>query len=162
MPALFREALTYLILTFLLERQGWTEIRIHDVMSSPVNGCVFTQSHEGRVTENPAHLCILPLQRTHTDCVHVCVHTQVQLFATPWTVAHQAPLSMVFSRQEHWSRLPFPTPGDLPDPGMDQTCISWVPALAGRFFTSWPSGKPSYRLVWNNCWQSQPLGWIVL
>ena len=40
-----------------------------------------------RVTENRALLCILPLQRTHTDCVHVWVHTQVQLFATPWTVA---------------------------------------------------------------------------
>ena len=54
---------------------------------SPVNSCVFTQSHEVRVTENRALLCILPLQRTHTDCVHVWVHTQVQLFATPWTVA---------------------------------------------------------------------------
>ena len=39
--------------------------------------------------------------------------------ATPWTVAHQAPLSMVFSRQEHWSVLPFPPPGDLPDPGIE-------------------------------------------
>ena len=37
----------------------------------------------------------------------------------PWTVAHQAPLSMGFSRQEHWSRLPFPSPGDLPDPGIE-------------------------------------------
>ena len=42
----------------------------------------------------------------------------VQLFATPWTVAHQAPLSMGFSRQEYWSGLPFPSPGDLPDPGV--------------------------------------------
>ena len=40
-----------------------------------------------------------------------------QLFVTPWTVACQAPLSMRFSRQEYWSRLPFPSPGDLPDPG---------------------------------------------
>ena len=68
------------MLTFLLERQGWTEIMIHYVMSSSVSGCVFTQGHEGRVTESWAHLCILPLQRTHTDCVHVCVHTHVQLF----------------------------------------------------------------------------------
>ena len=43
----------------------------------------------------------------------------VQLFATPWTVAHQAPLSMEFSRQEYWSRLPFPSPGDLPNPGIE-------------------------------------------
>ena len=39
--------------------------------------------------------------------------------ATPWTVAHQAPLSVGFSRQEHWSGLPFPSPGDLPDPGIE-------------------------------------------
>ena len=43
----------------------------------------------------------------------------VRLFATPWIVAHQAPLSMGFSRQEYWSGLPFPSPGDLPDPGME-------------------------------------------
>ena len=43
----------------------------------------------------------------------------VRLFATPWTVAHQAPPSMGFSRQEYWSGLPFPSPGDLPDPGIE-------------------------------------------
>ena len=43
----------------------------------------------------------------------------VRLFATPWTVAHQAPPSMEFSRQEYWSALPFPSPGDLPDPGIE-------------------------------------------
>ena len=57
-----------------------------------------------------------------------------QLFATPWTVAHQAPLSMGFSRQEYWNRLPFPTPGDLPDPGIESTSPK-SPALAGGFFT---------------------------
>ena len=45
--------------------------------------------------------------------------SRVRLFATPWTVAHQASLSMGFSRQEHWSGLPFPSPGDLPDPGIE-------------------------------------------
>ena len=45
--------------------------------------------------------------------------SRVQLFATLWTVAHQAPPSMGFSRQEHWSGLPFPSPGDLPDPGIE-------------------------------------------
>ena len=44
--------------------------------------------------------------------------SHVQLFATPWTVAYQAPLSMGFSRQEYWSGLPFPSPGDLPNPGI--------------------------------------------
>ena len=45
--------------------------------------------------------------------------SRVQLFATPWTVAYQAPLSMGFSRQEYWSGLPFPSPGDLPYPGIE-------------------------------------------
>ena len=43
----------------------------------------------------------------------------IRLFATPWTVAYQAPPSMGFSRQEYWSGLPFPSPGDLPDPGIE-------------------------------------------
>ena len=57
---------------------------------------------------------------------------------SPWTVARQAPLSMGFSRQEHWSRLPFPSPGDLPDP----LIVPASPALAGGFFTAEPPGKP--------------------
>ena len=51
--------------------------------------------------------------------VKVKLLSRVQLFATLWTVAHKAPLSMGFSRQEYWSGLPFPFPGDLPDPGME-------------------------------------------
>ena len=45
--------------------------------------------------------------------------SRVRLFATPWTVAYQAPTSMGFSRQEYWSGLPFPSPGDLPDAGIE-------------------------------------------
>ena len=57
------------------------------------------------------------------------------LFATPWTVAHQAPLSMNFSRQEYWSGLLFPSPGDLPDSGIEpMSAVS--PALAGGFLTN--------------------------
>ena len=59
----------------------------------------------------------------------------VQLFVTLWTVAHQAPLSMGFSRQEYWSGLPCPPPGDLPDPGMESASLM-SPALAGMFFTT--------------------------
>ena len=59
----------------------------------------------------------------------------VWLFVTPWTVAHQVPLSMEFPRQEYWSRLPFPTSGDLPDPGIEHASLL-SPALAGRFFTT--------------------------
>ena len=59
----------------------------------------------------------------------------VQLFATPWTVACQAHLSMGFSRQEYWSGLPCPPPGDLPDPGIKPMSLT-SPALAGGFFTT--------------------------
>ena len=56
--------------------------------------------------------------------------SRVQLFATPWTVAYQAPPSIGFSRQECWSRLPFPSPGDLPDPGIKpRSPALWADAL---------------------------------
>ena len=58
---------------------------------------------------------------------------------TPWTVACQAPLSMGFSRQEYWRGLPFPSPGDLPNLGIEPTS----PALAGKFFTIEAPGKPT-------------------
>ena len=58
--------------------------------------------------------------------------------ATPWTAAHQAPLSMGFSRQEYWSGLPFPSPGDLPDPGIEPRS----PTLQADPLTSAPPGKP--------------------
>ena len=60
---------------------------------------------------------------------------RVQLFVTPWTVAHQAPLSISFFRQEYWSGLPFPSPGDFPDPGIELASLASA-ALAGRFFTT--------------------------
>ena len=61
-------------------------------------------------------------------------------FETPWTVAHQAPLSMEFPRQEHWSRLPSPYAADLPDPGIEPASpVS--PALVGGVFTTEPTGK---------------------
>ena len=64
----------------------------------------------------------------------------VQLFVIPQTVSHQAPLPMEFSRQEYWSGLPFPSPGDLSDPGIKPRS----PALAGTFFTTEPPGKPRF------------------
>ena len=62
-------------------------------------------------------------------------------FVTPWTAALQAPLSMEFTRQEYWSGLPFPSPGNLPDPGIEPVS----PALAGRFFTAEPPRKPTFQ-----------------
>ena len=61
--------------------------------------------------------------------------SHVRLFATSWTVALQAPLSVGLSRQEYWSGLPSPPPGDLPDPGIEPVYLL-SPALAGRFFTT--------------------------
>jgi len=57
-----------------------------------------------------------------------------QVFATPWTVASPAPLSMGFSRKEYWSGLPWPPPGDIPDPGMELTSLESL-ALTGGLFT---------------------------
>ena len=62
--------------------------------------------------------------------------SRVQLFATPWTVAYQAPPSMGFSWQEYWSGLPFPSPGDLPKPGIEP----WSPALQADALPSEPPG----------------------
>ena len=63
--------------------------------------------------------------------------SRVQLFPTPWTVAHPDPMFMRFSQQEYWSGVPFPSPGDLPNPGIKLTS----PALAGGFLTTEPPGK---------------------
>ena len=63
------------------------------------------------------------------------------MFVIPWTVAHQTPLSIRLSRQKYWSRLPFPPPGDLPDPRIEPKSLV-SPALAGGFFPLVPPGKP--------------------
>ena len=68
-------------------------------------------------------------------CVCAQLLSRVRLSVTPWTIAHQAPVSIEFSR--HWRRKPFTSPGDLPDSGIELTS----PILAGRFFTTVPSGK---------------------
>ena len=75
-------------------------------------------------------------------CLCVCSAAS-NSFETPCTVAHQAPLSMGFFQREYWSGLPFPSPGDLPDPGIKLTS-SASPALAGRFFATEPEGKSQW------------------
>ena len=80
-----------------------------------------------------------PLHPLHPcECMLSCVW----LLATLWTVAHQAPLSLGFSRQQYWSGLPFPSLGDLPDQGIEPASLASL-TLAGRFFTIAPPGKPS-------------------
>ena len=79
--------------------------------------------------------------------LNICTATRclvaqfVRLYAAPWTVACQAPWYIEFSRQEYWSALPFPTPGDLPDSGMELVSLA-ASALVGRFGTTAPAGKP--------------------
>ena len=70
----------------------------------------------------------------HDGCVLIS-YSHVPLFVNLWTVAHQAPLFMEFSRQESWRRLPYPPPGDLPSPGIEPRSLT-SPALAGEFFTT--------------------------
>ena len=65
--------------------------------------------------------------------------SRVRLFATPWTVAYQAPPSMGFSRQEYWSGVPLPSPGDLPDPGIEPRS----PTFQADALTSEPPRKPA-------------------
>ena len=73
-------------------------------------------------------------------CVCVCVLRRVQLFATPWPVAHQTTLPVEFSRHDYCSGFPFPTPGDLPEPGIEPASLVSL-ALAGGFFTTVPPGE---------------------
>ena len=82
-------------------------------------------------------------------CMCVCAQSlsHICLLVTPRTVALQAPPSMEFSRQEYWSGLPFPTPGDLPARGIEPRYLA-SPALAGGFFTTAPSGKP-FAYAWS-------------
>ena len=72
--------------------------------------------------------------------VKVKLLSRVRLFVTPWTIAYQAPPSMGFSRQECWSGLSFPSPGDLPDPGIEPGS----PALQADALLSEPPGKPPF------------------
>ena len=76
----------------------------------------------------------------------------VQLFVTPWTVAHQAPLSMEFSRQEYWGGLPFPTSGDFPDPGIEPASLR-SPSLAGGFFTTSATWEAPISAYYPQIWQ---------
>ena len=80
-------------------------------------------------------------ERCSTSLIVVVVQSlsHGRLFATPWTVTPQAPLSMGFPRQENWSEWSFPSPGDLPNPGIKLAS----PELTGRFFTTEQPGKPS-------------------
>ena len=112
--------------------------------------CVFRQAMclvklrrsvtQGRKEERmDSKFCQQEKTNTRSDLMRPVI-SRVQVFAAPWPVARQAPLSMGFSRQEYWSGLPFPPLGDLPNPGIESLSLA-SPALAGRFFTFAPPGN---------------------
>ena len=80
-------------------------------------------------------------------------------FATPWTTTHQAPLSMIFSRQEYWSGLPFPSPRDLPNPGMEPASLKSL-ALTGRFFTTSATWKAWVRIQASFILKRERVWWV--
>ena len=96
--------------------------------------------------------------------------SRVQLFVTPWTEAHGAPLSLGFSRQEYWSGLPCPPPADLPDSGIEHASLM-SPALQEDFFPLTPPKKPAYTVVrlvsefWSvalrRLWHRSPLVYVT-
>ena len=90
--------------------------------------------------------------------MYLCVLSHVRLFMTLWAVAYQATLSTGFSRQKYWTGLPFPSPGDLPDPGTEPLSSG----LAGGFFTTKPLEKViaphSSTLAWKIPWMEEPGG----
>ena len=101
----------------------------------------------------------------YTICVKLCVpccFSCAQLFVTPWTESCQAPLSMGFFRQEHWSGLPCPPPGDLPDPGVEP--VGLVSCMASRFFTTgatWGTQAKLYRHDNEHFWIIYKELWVL-
>ena len=103
--------------------------------------CNIPTSHHGGPDPTGGHLDHwLSSQCLMHGCMLSCF-SHVQLFVTLWIVAHQAPLSMGFSREEYWSGFPCPPPRDLPNPGIKPASLM-SPALAGRFFTTSATWEP--------------------
>ena len=124
-----------------------SDIKVHAQTTTPfclqVNACAGGAQLAGLEglnlpQENPSRRCTDPSTRMFLPVLSSSV---VSDSATPWTVAHQSPLSVGFSRQEYWSRLPFPPPEDLPDPWIKHKSPVSL-ALAGGFFSTVPPGKP--------------------
>ena len=110
-----------------------------------------------------SHRLVKSFRRTHKKSNTGCVlsGSVVSNSAIPWTVARQAPLSVGFSRQEYWSGLPFPTPGDLPNPGIEPMSLPSMSlpstTLAEAFFTTIDTGKQIWR-YWYFSWE--PWFWL--
>ena len=126
----------------------WWERKLVQLLWRTV--CRFLRKLNSELPYDPT-ISFLTIYLEKTDDLKGCTHTpmfmkvkveplcRVRLFATPWTIAQQAPPSMGFSRQEYWSGLPFPSPGDLSNPGIEPGS----PALQADALPSEPPGKPS-------------------
>ena len=126
--------------------QNWCRFRLHG----------FSTSHQ------EAHDARLVLSHWLWAFLHVKLLSHVRFFAASCTVAHQDPLSLEFSRQEYWRALPFPTPGDLLDPGIESVSPE-SPALAGGFFTIEPTLSLITGLkewLWKGSWELTQ-GWCL-
>ena len=114
------------------------ETLIHLIIYSLLNESLLSASYAGhpvsKTEESPVFKEFIVCERKKVKSL-----SRVRLFATPWTVAHQAPQSMEFSRQEYWSGMPFPSPENLPNPGIEPGS----PALQADALPSEPPGKPS-------------------
>ena len=133
----------------------WISSTIRTPPSSPFSTYLlcFIQLTQSQVTECLPFICQGHTQKRAWFLVHTHMHvrmcTQLCLtLATPWTAAHQAPLSVEFSRREYWSWLPCPPPGDLSNPGIKSAPLT-SPAMVGWCFTSWATGNPQF-FAWRN------------
>ena len=144
---------------FILSLDWWSLQVLSNLLVGSIPLCPFSASHKAKrryaseMKSFHPHNMLTLLQEMTLDpriqvtllvsvlCMHVCVLSlfrSVHLLVTPWTVARPAPLYMGFSRQEHWSGLPCPPPGDLPDSGITPASLR-SPVLAGRLCVLLPT-----------------------
>ena len=105
--------------------------------------------NRGKLKGHLSCVCVCVCVHAHARTILNCLLTWVQFFVTLWTVSHPSPLSMEFSRQEYWSKLPFSPPGHPSELGIEPVS----PALSGRFFTTVSHGKPRQSFL--SCCQIQ-------
>ena len=117
----------YKLAQFKTQQSHLKEVQTHVSLNSHI-GALWTRCFEGIF-----HWSAKP------EMAYMCSLSHVRLFVTSWTLAHQAPLSLEFSRQEYWSGQPFPSPGDLPHPDTEPRS----PALQADSLPSEPPGKPN-------------------
>ena len=113
----------------MIEPNKWKESKSKHIQAQ--HDYIFGRSIDGLTLSIITHSCPLISVNCSICKAVLCLVASVRLFAILQTVAHQAPLSMEFSRQEYWSGLPFPSPGDLPDPGIKPASLTSL-VLADR------------------------------